>query len=1086
MKKLKRLKGALAFTLICGMVLPSFVQANVYAQENLPVTRYATPEQALESFDTDSETADKIAKKVFFGKDASGAALEWYIAGQDPVGGGMVLVSAAPYETALIFNSEQPNRTKPYESSPSIIYDAGDPEAIWYNHYGTSDIRSALNGEESLSAHFTPEEEEMLIESTVATKDTNNDIMYKTVDKVYLPSAGDAKYGDDERDSVIKFYVGSATEESPHGTLTFSCEYWTVPLFSRTPRQELSYHVLNGRYFSFGVCEVGTSDLDDKNNTTAVIQIDMDAIDHFEADSDDAAFNIIYKNGGSTDPEPESFGELIINDAGNAIDIRGITETVNLCVEKNGNTYTKSISSDISYPVNLLSFDGTFIDSLDGAAVYLEKDGVKEFARQREFYEYDNVLVTDEEGTVVSVTDNNHVQNDASQGPAEYAFDNDRSTFYHTEWNPEYIVSESNPAEVTIEFSEVINDIHQMAYLPRQDQAAGKGDFYTFDILYKTDQNDEWQTALSDVSFTREDPKSEMRFVSFDPIDAKYIQLVITEGSGSHAAASEIDFFRMADDRFAALDEAVANAESFIENSTNYTEASIENIRSMITAAEAVRNKPDASNEDIEKAVNDLNNAVSLAEPTNLADLKALYDKVNAMENDNYTSATWQALRNSLSEANAILIGSGRTYEMVADAIEAINAAVDGLRYNLDLSALQGLVNACSALVEDDYEAAEWPAFAEALKAAQTLLESTEQITQTQVDDAETKLQNAKDSLRAKFDKAELRELIEHCKDYMFTQTGYTEEAYNNLQEVLAEAEQVEQDVNTTQELIDKAVEDLKAAEEYLLANKIPDDIKYMLRDKIQELDMFLSSADKEALYTEDSWNSLETVYTDAKEFYDGLSLGQTPRRELYAHYTALVEAYDSLRYNPADYSKVDEAIAKAEKLNKEDYVDFSAVEAAVNAVEREKNITEQEAVDAMAQAIEDAIAALKYKPADYSKVDEAIAKAESLNKDDYKDFSKVEAAIGQVVRDKNITEQKAVDAMAKAIEDAISALEKKEDPADPGTGGTDQKDKPAESGKSNVPSTGDGYNAFIWLIISAVLGAGLSVSAICRKKKRQ
>ncbi len=67
---------------------------------------------------------------------------------------------------------------------------------------------------------------------------------------------------------------------------------------------------------------------------------------------------------------------------------------------------------------------------------------------------------------------------------------------------------------------------------------------------------------------------------------------------------------------------------------------------------------------------------------------------------------------------------------------------------------------------------------------------------------------------------------------------------------------------------------------------------------------------------------------------------------------------------------------------------DFSAVDSAVNAVVRGKNITEQSEVDAMAKAIEDAIAALQYKGADYTKVDEAIAKANTLNKDDYKDFS--------------------------------------------------------------------------------------------------
>ena len=125
-----------------------------------------------------------------------------------------------------------------------------------------------------------------------------------------------------------------------------------------------------------------------------------------------------------------------------------------------------------------------------------------------------------------------------------------------------------------------------------------------------------------------------------------------------------------------------------------------------------------------------------------------------------------------------------------------------------------------------------------------------------------------------------------------------------------------------------------------------------------------------------------------------------------------------AMTYLPADYTKVDEAIAKANALKKDEYKDFSAVSSG-NAVARGKNITEQREVDAMAKAIEDAIAALQYKDADYTKVDAAIAKANALNKDDYKDFSGVEAAVKAVVRDKNITEQSEVDKMAKAIEDA-------------------------------------------------------------------
>lgn len=179
-----------------------------------------------------------------------------------------------------------------------------------------------------------------------------------------------------------------------------------------------------------------------------------------------------------------------------------------------------------------------------------------------------------------------------------------------------------------------------------------------------------------------------------------------------------------------------------------------------------------------------------------------------------------------------------------------------------------------------------------------------------------------------------------------------------------------------------------------------------------------------------------------------------------------------AMTYLPADYTKVDEAIAKVNALNKDNYKDFTAVEAAVNSVVRDKNITEQSEVDTMAKAIEDAIVALQYKDADYTKVDEAIAKANALKKDDYKDFSGVEAAVKAVVRGKNITEQSEVDKMAKDIEDAIAALEKK--PAS------------TKAGASNKgPRTGDTSNLALWFALLFVSGgAVIGTTAVSRKKK--
>ena len=196
---------------------------------------------------------------------------------------------------------------------------------------------------------------------------------------------------------------------------------------------------------------------------------------------------------------------------------------------------------------------------------------------------------------------------------------------------------------------------------------------------------------------------------------------------------------------------------------------------------------------------------------------------------------------------------------------------------------------------------------------------------------------------------------------------------------------------------------------------------------------------------------------------------------------------YPKFKDSPADYSAVDAAIAKANARNKDNYKDFSAVEAAVNAVARGKNITQQAEVDAMAKAIEDAIAALQYKDADYTKVDAAIAKANALNKDNYKDFSAVEAAVNAVVRGKNITQQAEVDAMAKAIEDALTALQYKDvsktTPAPVATA------TPAPAATATpqytVPKTGDTSNPALLVVLMLVSGSAVIGMAVVGSKKK-
>lgn len=174
-----------------------------------------------------------------------------------------------------------------------------------------------------------------------------------------------------------------------------------------------------------------------------------------------------------------------------------------------------------------------------------------------------------------------------------------------------------------------------------------------------------------------------------------------------------------------------------------------------------------------------------------------------------------------------------------------------------------------------------------------------------------------------------------------------------------------------------------------------------------------------------------------------------------------------------ADYTAVNVALDKVPQ-DISVYTDetVSVLKQAIDSVDTSLSAAEQSKVDAMAQAIEDAIAALQYKDADYTKVDAAIAKANALNKNDYKDFSGVETAVKAVVRGKNITEQSEVDKMAKAIEDAITALEKK--PASTKQGTSDKS-----------PQTGDYSNLVLWIsLLFASGGAAIGTTVVSRKKK--
>ena len=129
----------------------------------------------------------------------------------------------------------------------------------------------------------------------------------------------------------------------------------------------------------------------------------------------------------------------------------------------------------------------------------------------------------------------------------------------------------------------------------------------------------------------------------------------------------------------------------------------------------------------------------------------------------------------------------------------------------------------------------------------------------------------------------------------------------------------------------------------------------------------------------------------------------------------------------PADYSDVYEVLGNI-PADLSIYTDESVANlySAVEALRGYRDLAQQSDVDKMTNDINDAVEALVYKSADYTELDKAEEAAKALNKDDYEDFSEVEKALAAIDRTKDITEQADVDAMVKAINDAVANLVKK------------------------------------------------------------
>ncbi len=423
------------------------------------------------------------------------------------------------------------------------------------------------------------------------------------------------------------------------------------------------------------------------------------------------------------------------------------------------------------------------------------------------------------------------------------------------------------------------------------------------------------------------------------------------------------------------------------------------------------------------------------------------------------TPADYTKVNEAIAEAEALNRGNYVSFDAVDDAIEAV---VTGLR-NTEQDRVDAMAKAITdAIGALELKSANYRAVDAAIMAAEALDRDAYKDLSA-VDAAVEAVVRGKDIT----EQSAVDAMAQAITDAIAALEPWSGANYAGVEAAIARANGLNPDNYVSFDAVTDAINEAEKEENQNLLENEQERVDAMADAINAAIDALVL---KDADYTEvneaiEKANGLdEELYKDFSAVEEAIAKvvegkNITEQSEVDAMAQAIKNAIAALEYKDADYSKVDAAIEKSRNLNVNLYKDFSGVEAAIAAVSKDKNITEQSEVDAMAKAIEDAIIALEYKDADYNRVDAAIETANKLIKANYKDFSKVEAAIAAVVRGKDITEQSGVDAMAKAITDAIAALEPKESETPGSSGGTSSgsqsstgtSDKPTEV----IPATG-------------------------------
>ena len=384
--------------------------------------------------------------------------------------------------------------------------------------------------------------------------------------------------------------------------------------------------------------------------------------------------------------------------------------------------------------------------------------------------------------------------------------DDNTGTMWHTDWNVTTM-----PHWIDLEMDEPTK-VNGLTYVPRQ--SGLNGTITKYEIQVSDDGVN--YTKVKEGTLAR---NSEAKIIEFDAVTTKHVRLVALEAVNNNGTASEIKLHAV--DVKADVEglNKLINQASAIEDQ-GFTIDSWKSLQDKIAEAKALANSAEPNANDVEIMKTELSVAmVSLILEDNTVEvdkskLEELYNKVKALEKDDYTNESWSIFSKALEKAKAVLNDDLATQEAVDNAFNELTVAYDKLvestpEEGISKDDLQGLLNKIEGLDTSKYTETSLEALENAIKNAQLVLDNSN-ASKEEIVEAYNNLADALSKLEVKVDKTKLIKL--YNKLIKLEKGSYTDESWNNLKNALDSAKAVIENEDATTEEVEKAITELEKA----------------------------------------------------------------------------------------------------------------------------------------------------------------------------------------------------------------------------------------------------------------------------------